>query len=339
MTTSRRTLLSSIVVGTALAVTACAPPSSSGTTSTASSAASGAAVAAKDAKSAADLGGMEALVAAAKKEGALNVIALPPDWANYGEIIKGFTAKYGITDQLRSAGRLEPGRDQRRSSSSRAPTGPRTCSTSAWRSRWPTPTLFAPYQVADVEGHPGRPEGADRSLVPGLRRLHVDRLRLGQGADADLESPTCSSPSTRASRRPQRRPDAGQRRPQRRGDGERSRPAARSTTSAKGIDFFKQLKAAGNFLPVEASTATVKNGTTPVVFDWDYLNAAQVKNVPTWKVFVPGNAVIGGYYAQAINKDGPHPAAARLWAGVPLLRRGPEPLPQGWRPPGPDGPP
>jgi putative spermidine/putrescine transport system substrate-binding protein len=28
---------------------------------------------------------------------------------------------------------------------------------------------------------------------------------------------------------------------------------------------------------------------------------------------VPSNAVIAGYYYQAINKDAPHPAAARLW--------------------------
>ena len=36
------------------------------------------------------------LVANAKKEGHLNVIALPPDWANYGEIISTFSKKYGI---------------------------------------------------------------------------------------------------------------------------------------------------------------------------------------------------------------------------------------------------
>src|SRR5260370_34501888 len=48
------------------------------------------------AKSAADCGGMSALVTAAKAEKELNVIALPPDWANYGAIITGFTAKYGI---------------------------------------------------------------------------------------------------------------------------------------------------------------------------------------------------------------------------------------------------
>jgi putative spermidine/putrescine transport system substrate-binding protein len=82
---------------------------------------------------------------------------------------------------------------------------------------------------------------------------------------------------------------------------------------AKGVDFFKQLKAAGNFTPVQASSATVKNGTTPVVFDWDYLQNGHVKDVATWKVLLPENAVIGGYYAQAINKDAPHPAAARLW--------------------------
>jgi len=28
---------------------------------------------------------------------------------------------------------------------------------------------------------------------------------------------------------------------------------------------------------------------------------------------VPSNAIIGGYYNQAINKAAPHPAAARLW--------------------------
>ena len=39
---------------------------------------------------------MSGLIDAAKKEGELNVIALPPDWANYGAIIKAFGDKYGI---------------------------------------------------------------------------------------------------------------------------------------------------------------------------------------------------------------------------------------------------
>ena len=39
---------------------------------------------------------MTALVKAAKKEGHLNVVALPNNWANYGNIIKDFEKKYGI---------------------------------------------------------------------------------------------------------------------------------------------------------------------------------------------------------------------------------------------------
>src|SRR3954449_4494292 len=37
-----------------------------------------------------------ALVKAAKKEGHLNTIALPPDWANYKEALHNFPRKYGI---------------------------------------------------------------------------------------------------------------------------------------------------------------------------------------------------------------------------------------------------
>src|SRR5258708_9358871 len=40
--------------------------------------------------------GMRALIAAAKKEGQLNVIGLPANRFNYGTIMKDFTAKYGI---------------------------------------------------------------------------------------------------------------------------------------------------------------------------------------------------------------------------------------------------
>ena len=40
---------------------------------------------------------------------------------------------------------------------------------------------------------------------------------------------------------------------------------------------------------------------------------AAAANVDTWKTVVPSEAVIAGYYFQAINADAPHPAAARLW--------------------------
>jgi putative spermidine/putrescine transport system substrate-binding protein len=70
---------------------ACAPPEKANTGGDTQSG-----VKVSEAKAAADFGGMDALVEAAKKEGTLNVIALPPDWANYGAIINAFGDKYGI---------------------------------------------------------------------------------------------------------------------------------------------------------------------------------------------------------------------------------------------------
>src|SRR6476659_4710106 len=88
--TSRTLRLSLVAAIGVTALAACAPPakdngSDGGSGSDAASATSADAA-----------GGMDALVAAAKKEGSLNVIALPPDWANYGNIIKAFGDKYGI---------------------------------------------------------------------------------------------------------------------------------------------------------------------------------------------------------------------------------------------------
>ena len=82
---------------------------------------------------------------------------------------------------------------------------------------------------------------------------------------------------------------------------------------AAGVAYFRDLKAAGSLSAVTATTATIRAGTTPVVLNWDYLNQAAQTGVPGWKTFIPPGAVLGGYHAQAINKNAPHPAAARLW--------------------------
>ena len=89
----RRIRVTALACVAATVVAACSPPTEdSGNGDTGS----GQGTSAASAQSAEDLGGMDKLVEAAKKEGQLNVIALPPDWANYGEIIKTFQSKYGI---------------------------------------------------------------------------------------------------------------------------------------------------------------------------------------------------------------------------------------------------
>ena len=46
--------------------------------------------------SAKQAGGIAKIAAACKKEGQLNIIATPVDWANYGEIIENFKKKYKV---------------------------------------------------------------------------------------------------------------------------------------------------------------------------------------------------------------------------------------------------
>ena len=81
------------VTGSLLLTVGC---SSSGSSSGSTSSNTGSGTSWATAASVSAGGGMNALVAAAKKEGTLNVITLPANWANYGTIMKDFTAKYGI---------------------------------------------------------------------------------------------------------------------------------------------------------------------------------------------------------------------------------------------------
>ena len=87
---TRKTLVSLAVMATLVSAAACAAPEKKADTTTKSGAD------ASSATTSEDFGGMDELVKAAQDEGELNVIALPPDWANYGEMISTFEDKYDI---------------------------------------------------------------------------------------------------------------------------------------------------------------------------------------------------------------------------------------------------
>jgi len=255
---------------------------------------------------------MDALVAQAKAEGKLNVIALPRNWANYGAILDSFQAKYGIkitSDNPDGSSQDEVNAVKNLGTTSRAPDVLDVGMAVALANT----NLFAPYQVttwSDIPTNQKEPTGLwfqdyggfmsigyDSSKVPGGKISSIDDLK-GSGFKGKVAlngDPTKANAAL---------------------NGVMMANLAEGGTLddiSKGVDFFHQLKVAGNFDKTQATDATVKNGTTPVVFDWDYLSAAHGVDVPTWKVFVPNNVALGGYYAQAINKTAPHPAAARLW--------------------------
>ncbi len=293
-----------------LAVVAFVVAAACGSTSSNNASASCSESTAKTATSASACGGMDALIAAAKAEGKLNVIALPRDWANYGAILDGFKAKYGIditSDNPTGSSQDEVDAVNHLGTASRAPDVLDVGMAVALANT----NLFAPYKVAtwddiltsqkestglwfqDYGGFMSI--GYDSAKVPAITSVDDLKKAAFKGKVALNGDPTGANAAL---------------------NGVMMVNLAQGGTLddiSKGVDFFHALNSSGNFVPVKATTATVKNGTTPVVLDWDYLSAAHGTDVPTWKVFVPSNAILGGYYAQAINKSAPHPAAARLW--------------------------
>jgi len=265
---------------------------------------------AKTATSASACGGMSALVAAAKAEGKLNVIALPRDWANYGKELDTFHSMYGIditSDNPDGSSQQEVDAIKQLGGTSRGPDVVDVGMAVALANT----SLFTPYKVATWDDIlAGQKEstglwfqdyggfmsvGYDSAKVPAITSLDDLLMPAYRGKVALNGNPKQANAAL---------------------NGVMMASLAEGGSLddiSKGVDFFHRLKQAGTFVPVQATTATVKNGTTPVVFDWDYLSAAHGKDVPGWKVFVPANAVLGGYYAQAISKTAPHPAAARLW--------------------------
>ncbi|MEO7126932.1 MAG: ABC transporter substrate-binding protein [Nakamurella sp.] len=293
-----------------------APAESSSDTAApaASSSEAPASVDAATATSADAFGGMDGLVAAAKKEGTLNVIALPPDWANYGAIIKAFSAKYGVTVNSQnpngsSAEEIEAAKTNK--GTDKAPDvfdlGPAVALAST--------DIFAPYKVqawADIPDANKEATGLWFNDYTGVMSVGYNSTKYGEITSMnDLLNPKFKG-TVALNGNPTQAGAAF--------SGFVMTALANGGTPDNmqpGIDFFTKMKAAGTFIPLDPTPATVASGQTGAVIDWSYnqLAAAQAlqKQGVEWKTFVPNNAAVGSYYVQAINKDAPHPAAARLW--------------------------
>ena len=262
-----------------------------------------------------DFGGMDALVAAAEKEGALNVIALPHDWSNYGEVISGFKKKYpkikvneqnpnASSKEEVDAGKTNKGTDA-------APDvydlGQAVASTST--------DDFASYKVQAWDKIPD-------SLKDKAGKYYADYtgvMSIGWNADkyGDIKSIDDLKDAKFAGT------VALNGKPAEAGAAFNgylmiNQLAGGSLKNLQpGLDFFKKLKDAGNLTTVDVTDGTIDSGQTGVVMDWTYNQASYQKSLKSkgvnWKYKTFKNAQVVSYYNQAINVDAPHPAAARLW--------------------------
>ncbi|MEV6014271.1 MULTISPECIES: extracellular solute-binding protein [unclassified Streptomyces] len=303
-------LTGGLAVAAALTLSACgAAPDDKATTADGKSAAT--------ATSAADFGGLDALAKAAKKEGTLHAIALPRDWANYGALIDGFTKKYGIKIQVESpdgSSQDEINAVTSRKGQDRAPDVLDLGSSFALSAA--QQGLLAPYKVA---GFADLPEG---QKDPQARWFNDYGGYISIGCDAKKvkECPTTFKDLLKPQYKGQVALNGN---PTKSGSAFGGVYAASLASGGSfddiqpGLDFFAKLKKNGNYTPVESTPATVEKGETPISIDWDYLNAGYADEFRSkgvdWKVAVPSDGQFSQYYSQAVNKDAPHPAAARLW--------------------------
>jgi putative spermidine/putrescine transport system substrate-binding protein len=259
--------------------------------------------------------GMAALVKAAKKEGKLNTIALPRDWANYGELMDTFAKKYGISitnDNPDGSSAQENEAVRSLKGDSRAPDGVDVGVSFAISGA--NEGLYAKYFNSNYKTIPRAMKdtrgfwmgdywgaisiGYNGNLVSNPPKTWKDLLKPEYKGKVALNGSPLTSNSAVSGVIAAAIGNGGS-----------------ASNVGPGIDFFAALKKSGNFIPVQTTPATVASGQTPISIDWDYNNLAYIKGIPAakWGVAIPSDGVYGGYYAQAVNATAPHPYAARLW--------------------------
>ncbi|MGW3208947.1 ABC transporter substrate-binding protein [Streptomyces sp. NPDC001135] len=269
------------------------------------------------ATSAENMGGMRALIAAARREGTLRAIALPRDWANYGGLIDGFEKKYGVKVTVENPlGHSGDEIDTLRKRGN-GPTAPDVIDVGDTFARSAAAqNLLAPYKVAAYDSIP------DNQKDPRARWSNNYGGYISIGCDANRVKPC---PDTFADLlKPVYRGKVALE-----GDPPRSATAFASVYAAAlanngsfadirpGLDFFAKLNEVGNLNPLRSNLATVADGRTPISINWDYINlhyADQLRrHGVNWQVAIPFDGSFAQYFALAVNKRAPHPAAARLW--------------------------
>jgi len=258
-----------------------------------------------------------ALIAAAQKEGQINVITLPRDWANWGVTMDRFQELYGLklddaNPDGSSAEELQAIRSLK--SQQRAPdvvdVGP------AFAVQGTKEKLFAPYKVVEWKDIPDdvkHPEGyyygnyygvtsfaANKSVVKNMPMTWADLKKPEYKGMVALNGNPLSAGAAIGAVFAAALANGGS-----------------FDNVLPGVEFFAELAKIGNFSPSKAGAASLVAGQTPITIDWDYLSLGY-KQANAGKaeieVVIPHNAQpFGNYYCCAISAYAPHPNAAKLW--------------------------
>jgi putative spermidine/putrescine transport system substrate-binding protein len=260
----------------------------------------------------------QSLIDAAKAEGNLTTIALPHSWCNYGQMLTDFSTKFGIKiNELNPDG---GSKDEitaiEANKANKGPAAPDVIDVGlSFGPQAKTAGDIQPYKVATWDSIPATAKDADGSWYGdyyGVLSFEVNTTKVTNvPADwNDLLKPEYKGQVALA------------------GDPTVSNQAisgvwaagiatgGSADNAAPGLDFFKKLNDAGNFVPIIAKTANVAAGDSPIRIAWTYNALADkdsLKGNPPITVVVPKSGRFGGMYVQAISAFAPHLNAAKLW--------------------------
>nr|WP_245181904.1 ABC transporter substrate-binding protein [Sinorhizobium mexicanum] len=262
---------------------------------------------------------MDELVAAAKKEGQLTVIALPRDWCEYGGIIDGFAAKYGL-----SVNELQPDAPSAKEIEAITAEPGKTGAEMpdvidvglAFAPAAKSEGLLQPYKVSTWDTIPDDAKDADgywygdyygvlvfevnANLVAKLPQDWADLLspdyRNAVGLAGDIFSNQAIQSVFAA--------------------GLSAANGNREEAADRGLKFFADLHGNGNFVPLVGDYRSLADGRTPILIRWDYLargDRDRLAGKTKVEVVRPKTGAVAGVYVQAISARAQHPHAARLW--------------------------
>ncbi len=265
------------------------------------------------------------LVAACKAEGTVTIIATPPNWANYGEIFADFQATTGaqinsLDPNAGSADELTAIEANKGNKGPQAPdlvdvgyaygdqgvkAGDYQAYKGTYWSKLPATTLgIATYDPTGlwVMGYYGiMVIETNTAVVKNVPQNWSDLLKPEYKGQVALAGPPTTSNQAIMAVYAAALANGG------------------SLDNAQpGLDFFKKLNDAGNFVPVVAKVGTIAQGATPIELAWNYNALGDKQSLagnPPIEITYPSPS-IGGAYVQAISAYAPHPNCAKVWMEI-----------------------
>jgi putative spermidine/putrescine transport system substrate-binding protein len=259
---------------------------------------------------------LQTLITNAKKEGQLQAIGIPPEWANYADILSGYAKQYVPIEYKAEAEYSSAQEVEVFKNSVHHAHGDIGDVGFVWGPQVIQQKLVTPYKHSfwnDIPANLKDPDGnwcveywgaqsfvVNTDIVPNPPTSFAELLsgdyKNMVGIDGDPRQATDALTAVYSA----------------------ALAVSGSVSSIQpGIEYFANLKKKGNFSSARANLANMTKGEVAIGIMWDYLGLGfrdTLAGKPNLKVIIPSDGSLAGPYILIINKTAPDPFAARLWS-------------------------